>query len=738
MIYEIEKELLSTTFGSRSYSRSFFKELIEVVSSKDISQVLLDTVASSIANGQPLTSTARKVSTRLHNKIEKELPNDHSLLKSGCEFINIMLSLSLIDVNKHQVIEKGKVKDQWFIISLSKELTDYASSLHPAKSMLSPTEGVRLWKRPVYRTDSHRIPIVKKADRYDLLDYYEYDRMPLVYKALNRLNSQSFRINERLLSFILTTPSFQFLIEPISELQRQEAMMSINDISRKAKIIEEIQFKEMNKWLVDVEVEDEGLRAAISKKKASEKSQDYYDTKVEPHINIISQWSKNIDQEKIIRLAKDWLHKDIFFLFNCDTRGRIYSVQNYLTPLGSDLAKAMLVFGEEIQVSGYDLCIHIANCFGQDKLSFEERVEWVNENSERLRAIGSNPSNNYSYITELDLEGESKTRWQGITACMVYADYCDYIETYGTEEGFTTSLIIGLDATASGTQLLSIFGRDDKVAPYVNITSSPTGRVGDFYTYLSNFLQPKLESHRGSSETLDALLDNWKKVARKLSKRNSMTFSYSGTKFGFGEQHWEDRHSYGPLGSALTRSDCRIIGNEMYDVCVENIRGGAGVMQWLREGVDYHKGGSLISWTLPDGFRAFQVCDKGKRSQISVEMGDKKINLIYYIDIDKPAVAEHKNAIAPNWVHSYDSYLLREIVRTLPEEAQVSTVHDQFSTSSYYIQELQEVAKEAYKKVGCRKEAERTCEEAFGTYRPLPLVGTYELDEIDNAEFIIC
>ena len=734
---ELQKIILTAPTDGRSYAKDILKQIKEQELVAEIAEIILSSVALSIANGSALTQTARRVSTRIHRVMTIDLPKDHSILKLGTEALHWLALTGLIDVDKYPVIDNDRVKEQWFVISLSQEYTEYAESLAPQSTMLSPIEGVRLWHTPTYSIGQHRIPIVKKAERYDLLDYYTEDLMPTVYTALNRLNSQGFCIQRSILT--LAEQGFWFSPVAISENDRKIALHSINDISRKAKFIEEIQFKEMNKWLLDeAEIEDENIAKQISKKRASERSQDYFDTAVEPHQKIISDWSKRMDHEKILKLAHHWSGSEINYFFNMDTRGRIYAIQNYLTPLGSDLAKAMLVFSTKYQVSGFDLCIHIANCFGNDKLSFEGRVEWVNENSEKLRKIGKDPLGSTTEIKELELHLEQKTKWQGIAACMEYDKYCIYVEEVGTEEGFESDLIIGLDSTSSGTQLLTILGRDNVVAPYVNVSAPIENKVGDFYTFLSNYLKPKVEEHRGHSESLDAILNNWKKYARKLSKRNSMTFSYSGTKYGFGTQHWEDRHSYGPLGSNLTRSDCRILGNAMYEVCEENIKGGAEIMKWLREGINYHNGGAIISWTMPDGFKAFQIADKSKQNSLDCIIGTRRISIGYYTFQDKPKISSHKNGISPNWVHSFDAYLLRLIVNKMPIEAPISTVHDQFSTTSYYIQELQEVAKEAYKEVGNRETAEAICEEAFGIHRELPLVGHWELDEINKAEFIIC
>ena len=742
---DIIQQIQITEYGIRSYALTVYKAIEEADAIEDVAEVVINTVALGAINADPLLNVARKVSTQIHRILRLELPNDHSLILLGTIALDWMAKADLIDVEKYLVLDdKEKAKEQWFVKSISQDLTNYAQTISPSRSMLSPTEGVRQWERQRYVSDDHIIPIVKKAERYGLLDNYTYTQMPSVYDCLNRLGRQGFRINNPLQHLMKTAPvEFSFLPPLVSEEERKEALRSMNDITRKARFVEEVRFYEMNKWLLEEAEVEEQLANKISKKQATEQAQDYYDTKIEPFQKVISNWSKRLDFDKICRLADEWGNSVINYLFNLDTRGRIYSVQNYLTPLGSDPAKALLIFEGSYQISGYDFCISLANCFGQDKLSFGQRVEWVNENTEKLYTIGEDAWGNWDIIVELGLDGEEKTRWQGLAHCLEYKRFIDYVDTHGTEEGFNTSLVIGLDATASGTQILTMLGRDDRVAPYVNVSQSPTGQVGDFYTYLAKFLKPKLKATLGTSTSIDALINNFDKYGRKLAKRNSMTFSYSGTKFGFGQQHWEDRHSYNKgngdtTGSDLTRHDCRQIGNLMYEVCVENIRGGAEVMEWLREGINYINDGAVVSWTMPDGFIAFQVADESKNNRMKCSIGSRRVVLRYYVFQDKPKKSEHKNGIAPNWVHSYDSYLLRLIVNGMPVEAPISTVHDQFSTCSYYVQELQETAKEAYKIIADRTVAENICEEAFGIHRPLPLVGSWDITEIDKAEFIIC
>ena len=739
-IMELSEVMVGSQYGPRAYLKQIQNTIIEQDKELEVAEAVIQYIASSVFNASPLIASARKISTKIHRMLQLPIPNEHSLFKLGIEAHNWMAMVGLIDVDKYPTIEKDKVKVKWYVVSVSEEFSEYANTMAPNKLMVSPTEGPRVWKEALYYVNDHRIPIVKKADRYDLLDRYSVDKMPNFYKAVNRLNAQGFRVNRRIYDLALS--NFAFTPRTISDDEKKQAIHSLNDITRKAKRIEAIRFKEMNKWLIDKEAGDKKTRTKIASEWAHKEYEDFYDEKSEPFRKTISDWSKRMDFERIIQLASIWRNHQIHYLYQADTRGRLYTVQNYLTPLGSDVAKAMLVFDEQHQVSGYDLCIHIANCFGQDKLAFSDRVEWVNENREKLYEIGMDPGCKYHWIEDLGLDKENKTKWQGLAACMEYRKFIDYVEHNGTEEGFLSNLIIGLDATASGTQILTMLGCDNNVAPYVNVSKSMTNKVGDFYTYLSNFLKPKLLQYTGQSETLDAMVNNWDGYARKLAKRNSMTFSYSGTKYGFGQQQWEDRHSYNKgsqdlTGSNLSRKDCRIIGNEMYEVCLENIRGGAGIMKWLREGID-HIDTARVSWTMPDGFYAFQVCDSPAKKTIEGMVGSRQVNLRYMTFADKPKICEHKNGISPNWVHSFDAYLLRLIVLAMPEEAPISTVHDQFCTASYYIAELQAAATDAYKTIADREVAERICEEAFGIHRELPKAGDWTTEELDNAEFIIC
>ncbi len=84
----------------------------------------------------------------------------------------------------------------------------------------------------------------------------------------------------------------------------------------------------------------------------------------------------------ILSLATIFKNVPHFYIpVRIDNRGRIYCMADYLNYQGIELAKSLLLFskGDRILKCEYEsinfLKIFGANCFGKDKLSFNDRIE---------------------------------------------------------------------------------------------------------------------------------------------------------------------------------------------------------------------------------------------------------------------------------------------------------------------------------------------------------------------------
>ncbi len=92
-----------------------------------------------------------------------------------------------------------------------------------------------------------------------------------------------------------------------------------------------------------------------------------------------------------LAIAEEFRKKDeIFFPHSLDFRGRAYPVPPNFNHMGGDASRAMLKFSKEFPLGErgwYWLRVHCANVFGKDKLSFDDRVKFVDETIDEVGDI---------------------------------------------------------------------------------------------------------------------------------------------------------------------------------------------------------------------------------------------------------------------------------------------------------------------------------------------------------------
>ena len=134
------------------------------------------------------------------------------------------------------------------------------------------------------------------------------------------------------------------------------------------------------------------------------------------------------------------------------------------------------------------LKIDIANNFGLDKKTFEERIAWFDQNEHKLGALGR----------------------QAEEPALFYAGSVAWEKT---KQGQASGYPISLDATCSGIQILACMAGDRKAASLVNVID--TGRRADAYTSLYEHMVEQIGEGA--------------KIERKDTKRAIMTSFYGST-----------------------------------------------------------------------------------------------------------------------------------------------------------------------------------------------------------------
>jgi DNA-directed RNA polymerase, mitochondrial len=444
--------------------------------------------------------------------------------------------------------------------------------------------------------------------------------------------------------------------------------------------------------------------------------------------------------EKTISVARDFSDApEIFFPKVVDFRGRVYDQPMFLKPQGDDLSKGLLEFangkplGED---GGYWLAVHGANVWGEDKVSLDDRIQWVMNNETAILEVADSPFGNRMWM-------DADKPFQFLAFCFEWAG--------AREEGdaYVSRIAVALDGSCNGLQHLSAMLRDEVGGAAVNLL--PAEKPQDIYTEVLNKVVAELRVRAAQGEpTAQKWLPLMK---RSVVKRNVMTLPYGATRQGFADQIMEDTLS--PLKKA---GECpfdtepyaaaQYLGKIVWDATGEVVIAARAAMDWLQEVAKIvAKAGQPIKWTTPSGFvvnqdyrntrtREIELLAIGQRMRLRVAEGyeDK-------IDSRKMALA-----IAPNFVHAMDAAHMLRTVETLLDvvgpSIHLSMVHDSYGTHaadaerlSYAIrQSFVEMYHEADWLERFRTEiAEQLAPEIAETLPPVPAQGDLEITDVLNS-----
>lgn len=433
----------------------------------------------------------------------------------------------------------------------------------------------------------------------------------------------------------------------------------------------------------------------------------------------------------------------IYFPHQLDFRGRAYSVVGGgLTPQGDDLPKGLLRFAKGKPIGdgmgpGW-LAIHGANVWGEDKVSFADRIAWVEENEHHVRRAAEDPLD-YLWWTDADKP------FQFLAFCLEWAGYLEN----GADH--ITHIPVAMDGSCSGLQHFSATLRDAVGGKAVNLLPAETPQ--DVYAEVAAVTKVKLRLEVTTSGTnadlAQALLDFG--ITRNTTKRSTMTLPYGATLYSCKENvgEWlmkelasrEDGHALrGKEGPAST-----YLGQLVWDSIGEVVIAARGAMDWLR-GVarELTKEGLPITWTTPDGFPVSQCYKATKDKRIKSRLGDQ---VLYFRTREEQLKLDSRrqaNGVAPNWVHSQDATHLRRAVLYAADNGVESfaVIHDSFGTHACDSPILATCLRSSFKDLYAENPLDRFVSEACaylptsGKIPPMPATGTLDLNQVMESDYI--
>jgi len=451
-------------------------------------------------------------------------------------------------------------------------------------------------------------------------------------------------------------------------------------------------------------------------------------------------------------LANEYRERDeMYFTYNCDFRGRLYPIQQILNPQSTGAVKAFLEFAEAkpLSTSGLHwLKVHIANNYGLDKSSFDDRVLWVDNNMDEILRIANEP------MATVELWNEADEPLMYLAGCKALLDHT---------EGKPVSLPVSLDATCSGLQLYSGLLKDKEGAEAVNVIDrSDKGasvKPADVYTDVAIVVEGYLEAgdyptklsfttrdgERKTESTIKEANDLQGNVTRKLTKRNIMTTPYSVTKRGMYDQVRELLDEMESDDKVFWRGDKWIVAKllvELNSKAISEVVSGASNGQLFIKDIVFSyyqdKTEAPLIWTTPFfNFPVVQWKVRNKEQRIKTCLG----NLALRAPTTKINKQQMYNGIAPNFVHSLDATLLYLTAEKMVEQGVSSFmfIHDSFGVPANDVHKLNTAVREAFVEL-FEAEPLKTWVEQIEPTRVNEVAGimidTLDLEEVRKSTYI--
>lgn len=433
---------------------------------------------------------------------------------------------------------------------------------------------------------------------------------------------------------------------------------------------------------------------------------------------------KRVSQSSVISIAEMLLLQQgdapFYFPHNVDFTGRVYPLPHYLQPQGNDLPKGLLHFAEAKALGSQDavkwLAIHGANCMAEhervklDEKSHADRVQWVNDHSDNIRAVAKNP------IKHIEWWKDADSPLCFLAFCFEWAGYLAACER-GMGLAFESRIPIAQDGSCNGLQHYSALLRDEAAGKAVNMVPSEIPR--DIYQDVAVKVKERLTRDAPTDCCAKAWLD-WGGVDRKICKRPVMTLAYGTVEWAFRGQIatflLDDLPSHKrpdfAKADGFNKKDphCVYMAKAIWVALDGVVNSAKGGLKFLRSAVDRHIENDLaIQWTAPSGFHVVQQNWAKVPYQIGKTlMGGGKYRPTYEVRAtDEEATAlkyntrKQRDGIAPNFIHSLDAaHLMLTTCAAVDEDVtHFAMIHDSFGTHAADAEKLARITREQFVKM---------------------------------------
>ena len=430
----------------------------------------------------------------------------------------------------------------------------------------------------------------------------------------------------------------------------------------------------------------------------------YYKRREEVLAKLEANNSRRIIYAVAFDIAKQFKKYDKFyFSYKADFRGRLYPVQQVFNPQATSNVKALMEFADGVEPTEegiYWLKVALANARGYDKLTYDERVEYVDENLNDILRCSESPLEMTSFWTEAD------EPLMFLSGCKALSDAL---------EGKLVHYPVPLDATCSGIQIYSGLLMDEEGARAVNVINNDTGRPADIYKEVADVVERRLmsgdypkeftftDSEGNFTEVKTYVEANGLKgkIDRKKTKRNVMTQPYSVTQRGMYDQLRELFDEAQDDGKEFWKGEkwvsIKLLTHLNTQAIYEVVKGAIVGQEYIKEITKhFNLSNKPLVWKTPIfNFPVIQASQKRKKKQIMTQAGYLRFSYL----TDNIDSRKQSSSIAPNFIHSLDATLMMLTVERLATDYDVTSfalIHDSFAVPCTEVEHLNNAVRDSY------------------------------------------
>ena len=413
-----------------------------------------------------------------------------------------------------------------------------------------------------------------------------------------------------------------------------------------------------------------------------------------------------------MEVVKEFEDEVFYIPWSFDYRGRAYPIPSLLTPQDTDFGKSLILFNEGAKITkkGMEwIKFQLATTYGLDKATMQERLDWIDDYQNRaiVERVWRDPIGNIA-----DWENADEP-WLFLAACN------EWYELH-YEHRFHTHLPVAVDATCSGLQILAGLAKDASTARMVNVIGSE--KPQDAYATIA-------------AKSMDAIPDRLKPHwDRKVTKRCVMTIPYNAKPFS---NRSYIRDAFKEKGVDVDREELTQCVKAVRSAMNEVVPGAMSVMKWIEQEIAraIRTGANEIRWTTPSGFNVKQKLMKYKSTIIRTQlMGRCEV----YVAGAETGVDlnHHKNATAPNLIHSLDASLLH--LATTSTNFPIALIHDSVLCRGTDMCKLSSLVRKTYMTLFAEHEPLTDFALSIGAEEQPPIIGDLKPEAVIYSQYFFC